>query len=266
MLATFSVDMLMDLFLLSAVQLALDRLCIRRLAASFIFLRMSTLPALAFPFVPGMIWMIGGCFAASAVLTGRRGLTKHIETALCMMCLSAACAGFAGISGLSSPWVMPAGLCGTVLLLIILRRRMHISFRWNIEVFVECDGIGARFPALIDTGNRLKEHRSGLPVLIAEASVLSDLAAHAMDPDSSKIRTLPYGVLGSSGEITCFYPDRILLRVGNRRWMRAPDCWIAVFPGCIPGKTRALAPPEFADAAQNTESIFTEIKNTLRRF
>ena len=37
----------------------------------------------------------------------------------------------------------------------------------------------------------------------------------------------------------------VLIRRGDR-YLRAPDVWIAAYPGRIPGSTHALAPPSFA--------------------
>ena len=97
----------------------------------------------------------------------------------------------------------------------------------------------ARFPALIDTGNRLREPLSGLPVLIAEARVLRDI----LPPGG--YRTLSFGGLGGVGRMACFRPDAVWIGRGAAR-RRGPDIWVAVSPAPLPGLCQALAPPEFA--------------------
>lgn len=51
-----------------------------------------------------------------------------------------------------------------------------------------------------------------------------------------------YGALGARGKLLCFKPERLMASYGDA-WMRAPDVWVAVYPGQMPGKVTALAPP-----------------------
>lgn len=103
--------------------------------------------------------------------------------------------------------------------------------------------------ALVDTGNRLHEPLSGLPVIIVGRRYLKGLL-----DDSCLVRPggrLPpgfrivrYGVLGGNGEMYCFRPESVCIwRKG--RWSEAPDVWIAVCMDEIPSGVQALTPPVF---------------------
>ena len=103
------------------------------------------------------------------------------------------------------------------------------------------------FPALVDTGNRLREPLSGLPVLVAEEGLLRPLLPPGCDPAALPrgFRLVGYGGVGGSGRMPCFRPDRIqALRRGA--WRDAPDAWVALYPGKLPGRARALAPGDMA--------------------
>ena len=111
----------------------------------------------------------------------------------------------------------------------MLRRKRHIRYRWNIELTLEWDTLRTDVPALIDTGNRLREHRSGLPVLIVESGAMPLFSQRVQQLDPDELRFLPYGALGGAGELTCFKPDRVLLRSGTGLEVEAPPCWVAVY-------------------------------------
>lgn len=140
--------------------------------------------------------------------------------------------------------VVPALGIGLIFLGLWLNIHRRQLLTWEVTVLVSFRGRTVSFPALIDTGNRLREPLSGLPVLIAESVLLKDLFASA-SIDSAVSRRIAFGVLGSSGAMRCFRPDAVLIRRGEQL-LRAPDVWIAAFPGTIPGAARALAPPSFA--------------------
>lgn len=267
--AYLPMDLLMDAFILCAVQLALGRFQLRRLVRALALLCAHTLLA-AFAgarlnWLRGWQGLAVAALLAAALLTGSLRPRRVLEAAACMGVAAAVCAGFAAAADGGPGHFLPCAVAGLMLLLSLLRRRRHIRYRWNIELSLERNGVRENFPALIDTGNRLREHRSGLPVLIVEARAIPHLArlAHGLDP--SERRSLPYGVLGGAGELECFLPDRARLRTASGREVDAPPCWVAVYPGRIPGRTRALAPPEFAEAADR-EPCDNFIQNTIRRF
>lgn len=107
----------------------------------------------------------------------------------------------------------------------------------------------ARIQALIDTGNRLREPLSGRPVVIVEEARIKRLLPPDFSSDEA-LKCLPpgfrlvrYGALGNQGTnaMVCFRPREVYASFG-RGWMRAPDIWVAVYPGKMPGGECALAP------------------------
>ena len=90
-------------------------------------------------------------------------------------------------------------------------------------------GKQARFRALIDTGNRLREPLSGLPVLIAEEKLLNGL-----DFSGVKFRNVAFGGLGGGGTLRCFRPEAVyLIQNGHKR--RVSDVCVAIYEGIVPG-------------------------------
>lgn len=130
-------------------------------------------------------------------------------------------------------------LLGATLLVLMLSARNPLRGDWQVCLSLENNGASARFTALIDTGNRLREPISGLPVLIAEARLLEGVL-----PDAGW-RELRFGAVGGGGSMACFKPAGLWIERGRRR-RRAPEVWIALSPGPLPGSARALAPSEFA--------------------
>ena len=132
-----------------------------------------------------------------------------------------------------------AGISALILLFCLLYRRKSIRNTWSIHLCVSANGSSVRFTALIDTGNRLHEPLSGLPVIIAEEEILKDIL-----PDKG-YRKVAYGGLGGNGTLNCFRPDFIWIKCGSKH-KKAPAAWVAVSPLPLPGMYAALAPCEFA--------------------
>lgn len=253
--AFFPLDLAMDLGMLLTVQLAYGPLQPRRLLAAAAIMAACTalVEILKPPAAAAALMHLPVFLIAAKTATGEHRPGRILEAAACMFCAGAAAAGFISLGG---GIAAPAAILGVPLLLFLLRRRRHENYRWNIEVYVEKDGLDASLPALIDTGNRLREHGSGLPVFIAEASALPQIAQHALRLPPEQKRILPFGVLGSTGEISCFLPDKLEIILPGRSRLPAPPCWVAVYPGRIPGSTRALAPPVFTKALETKRDIF----------
>lgn len=152
-----------------------------------------------------------------------------------------------GLRNLFPPLSFPTFILGAVLGTLALtsffsaRRRKLVT--WEVQVLLSFRGGQARFRALVDTGNRLREPFSGLPVMIVEQALLKDVL-----PSDWNLSLLPgfrevgYGALGGCGKLRCFRPEILLVNYGNG-YLRAPDVWIAVYPGALSGSVRALAPP-----------------------
>lgn len=249
MRAFSSIDLLMDLCMLATVQLAYGSLCLIRLFGAASLLAACTFLARILD-LSGAIMIplhLVVLILSSKIATGEQRPGRILEATACMFCTGAAAAGFLSLGGISA---VPAVLAGIPVLLFLLRKRRHEKHAWNIEIYLEKDGLGATLPALIDTGNRLCEHESGLPVFIAEAAAIPKIADHAQSLPYEQTKTLPFGVLGSTGEISCFMPDRLEIILPGTGRRAAPPCWVAVYPGRIPGSIRALAPPAFTKALE----------------
>ena len=140
-----------------------------------------------------------------------------------------------------------SALAGAGLFLWTGRARRARLQTWEVQLILRTEWGAARFRALVDTGNRLHEPVSGLPVLIAEERVLRRALPPGFDAEKnarrppSPFRAVGYGVLGAAGRMACFRPRELLVSYGSG-WLRAPDVWVAVYPGRIPGQVSALAP------------------------
>lgn len=258
----FAVDLIMNLSILLAVQLSLARLHFPSLFRALALMSVNTL--LGRLVLPG-IWSVLPVQAAVCILSGglllrSRNPGRMMTAALGIFCATASAAGIAQLGGMRLPAAV-AGLCAFACLIY---KRRSPAVRWNISVSVEKDGVSETFHALIDTGNRLTEHRSALPVMIAEKSALPRLSELFDNLSKDEIRILRFGVLGSGGELACFFPDRITLHADGESIV-APPCWLALFDGHIPGNNRALAPPEFADCICAGRTRLSAASHSIRR-
>lgn len=152
-------------------------------------------------------------FLGGAQLMLRELMPNHVPAAL----IGGACAGAAATS-----W----------LLTVRSKRIMCCEVRVVLWEGLRRTG----FTAMVDTGNRLREPISALPVLIVEQSVLPTGFG-----ESLRHRTVRFGALGGGGTLRCFRPDAIGVDFG-KGLRPAPDVWIAVYPGTMPGRVQALAP------------------------
>lgn len=234
---TLLTDSTMDAAVLAVTQRAIDRLDVKRLLRGMGMLALCSAGCLICG-APGWIGQLLACPAAAYALLGGGGWRRIAEAAACIHAAYAALAGFMLVSGRKAWIIAPSVL----MLSVLLRRRSHPLCRWNVDICIGKNGLRAYLPALIDTGNRLRDHACGMPVLIAEEAALGRIAA-SLRP--SELRSLSYGVLGSGGSLRSFAPDEVWLATDGG-WLRAPQCRVALFPGSIPGTIRALAPPEFA--------------------
>ena len=150
-------------------------------------------------------------------------------------------------AGAGAAAFIAGALLGAMALLAATGARQKRLVTWEVQVFLSAGGGEARFRALVDTGNRLREPFSGLPVLICERGVLADVLPagyDALPPGETPpgFRKVGYGALGGSGRLNCFRPELCLVDYGNG-YLRSPDLWVAVYSGRMPGGVRALAPP-----------------------
>ena len=120
------------------------------------------------------------------------------------------------------------------------RKRLEIH-GLEMRLKITCSGRSTEIVAWLDTGNRLQEMLSGLPVLIVEERSVAAIAPVS----ASDFRHIPYSGLGSTGFLEAFRPDSVHCAEGAG-WRELPPVYVALFPGRISGHVHALAPPAFA--------------------
>mgnify|MGYP002346544779 FL=1 len=139
-------------------------------------------------------------------------------------------------------------IIGTVGMLIFTAARTRRMEKWEMILRLIRGDRHVELNALVDTGNRLQEPISGQPVVIAAEYKLRNVlpvnfdAERAADRLPPGFRLVGYKSLSGSGKMVCFRPDELLVSMGDG-WLSAPDVWIAVYPGKLPGNVYALAPP-----------------------
>ena len=236
-------DAAMNLCILACVQLGLGRLNAKRIAAALAVLEADTVICRIAGVAFLRFWLFQAlfCVFAGFALTGRNGGARTGIVASCCILLSTLAA--AGIASLSRPFRLDLLAAGCILIICVLRMRRHDRSVLRIQLCVELAGSTDRFTAMIDTGNRLTEPKSHLPVVIAEAGCIPHIASAAAS--SKRVRKIPFSVLGGGGEMECIDADRVTVCLPDGRQIPAPPCRIGIFQGRIPGLHRALAPAEF---------------------
>lgn len=132
---------------------------------------------------------------------------------------------------------------------IILGRRGWSALKKNwqkedfqLQLTINVNGRQCRLPALLDTGNDLREPLSGLPVVVADYQamrsimpeylrrsfekygrcspemVLDDIAAHTNDGWLKRLRLIPFASIGKqNGLLLGFKPDSLILDKADKR-------------------------------------------------
>lgn len=242
----FLINLAVDTALLAVVARANECFRLRRillcglLAASYAVLVRSLSARLAHPAVQILLLLILGM-----LLCGDPGALRWGSVSFQLFCGAMMLGGFGALFPGSGRGLTAAIGAGLLLIHLLLRVRRQRFISWEVTVLIALRGRTVHFRALIDTGNRLREPISGLPVLIAESSLLDGLFSDGVRADQLSCRRVAFGALNGSGTVRCFHPDTVLIRRGDRL-LRAPEVWVAIYPGKIPGVSRALAPPSFA--------------------
>ena len=205
-------NLLMDAALLAVVARANGCLSVRRvllcacIAAGYSLLTIAV-PALAHPLV-----QLPLLFPISLILCGSGDAHRWGSVAFQLLCGAALvgglCALFPPRTLLALCLTLSAALLALHILYAVRRKRM---FTWE--------------------------------VLIAEAALLDELRGGELAPGLT--RQVAFGGLGGCGTVRCFHPDHVWICRGGQL-IPAPEIWVAVYPGRIPGMQRALAPPSFA--------------------
>jgi stage II sporulation protein GA (sporulation sigma-E factor processing peptidase) len=144
--------------------------------------------------------------------------------------------------------LITGAILGTIGMLAFFAVRARRMEKWEMMLRLIRGDRRVELNALVDTGNQLQEPISGQPVVIAAehklrgvlpANFQAELAANRLPPG---FRLVGYKSLSGSGKMVCFRPDELLVSMGDG-WLSAPDVWVAVYPGKLPGNVYALAPP-----------------------
>ena len=235
-------DVAMDAVILTAVQLSFGKLNIKRLLAALSVFQLHTIAYLLFgEAARNPIFALTATLTAAFILQKGKRLIIIISSAVVLLLNAAAAAGLTTYFG--ERFLFAPCFIAVLLFLLIMRKRMHLCYRWNIEIMISNSGKRFALKALIDTGNRLKEPLSGLPVLIIGSRHIPQGFF-----DGSPFRQINYGVLGSGGMLKAYRTDKITISTNSDMERKAPECFIAVFPGEMPQGIAALAPPEFTEA------------------
>jgi len=130
----------------------------------------------------------------------------------------------------------------------VFRRETPVGGRVRLRIGTRMGTVEVR--ALVDTGNRLHEPLSGLPVVIVEKDALTGILDRScltlhQNRRLPGFRRVSYSVLGGSGEMVCFRPKSVELKCGNE-WREGPEVWIGIYQGQLPASMEALAPPDFS--------------------
>jgi stage II sporulation protein GA (sporulation sigma-E factor processing peptidase) len=134
--------------------------------------------------------------------------------------------------------VLAAG-CYVVLTLIgrITGRRAPKELFCRITV--QYHGISCGCNARVDTGNSLREPFSNYPVVVIEQSTIQRLIPPEGDLN---FRLVPFEVVGGSGVLKAFRPDRLTIHY-NDRIIQVSNVYIAVSPTRL-GSYEALLNPD----------------------
>lgn len=239
------VNLAADMALLAAAARALGCFDGRRLFAAGLVCAAYAVLAAVTPVPWSGAWLQGAlCLGVAGLLAWRRGARVWRRLVLLLVVEALLAGGFQIlIPGVRGPLGALCAALAALLTALLLMARHPFRPNWTVRLTLDAEGRCTRFPALIDTGNRLREPISGQPVVIAEASLLRGVLPR------NGWRELRFGAIGSEGRMACFKPSRLWIERGRGR-TRAPDVWIAVSPTPLPGDARALAPVEFVAFAE----------------
>jgi len=218
---------------------------------------------------PGPFFRLLGLFYLSAFVVGGASMAWNYLTTGSATVLTGA-----GSRPLGLPAVLPAALFAGVLLhwAVAAGRERRRILSCCVPCRVVVGGVQVEFPALVDTGNRLRDPLSDSPVVIVEYPALDRLlppefgpvwqASDEDEPDisglvaalggtpwSARLRVIPFTSLGrASGLLVGFRPDEVIVGPQGRTVSRK-DVVVCLSPRPLSseGSYRALMPPEILE-------------------
>lgn len=145
--------------------------------------------------------------------------------------------------------ILGVGICFFALIYGRLANRENaVSF---VDVTVLFQGKTVMFRALVDSGNLLCEPLSGLPVIVSDFTLFSDIFNHTvadiikgnriekleeLSPETMKVlRVIPVSSVGYNGVMIGFLPDKIIFRQGKYMKERKACITLEEQPGSYGG-------------------------------
>lgn len=123
---------------------------------------------------------------------------------------------------------MPAGnggggttvlLLGSVICIFIIRTITHFKGKRTLTVQVKVGDVCTKFEALLDSGNLLTDPLTGIPVIIADRSVMGTVVpAGDVIPQAlhTRLRMIPARGIGGGGILTGIVPDSVTINSGKK--------------------------------------------------
>lgn len=120
--------------------------------------------------------------------------------------------------------------------IIFVLRFFSVSGRGRLSLHLSWNGRAGVFPAIRDSGNRLRDGVSGLPVIVVPYALIRKMLPEALNPRD--LSTLPRGwrivrmqTAGGARAAMCFKPEKIEIIRGKRRWGIAAEVAVSDFSG-----------------------------------
>jgi len=153
-------------------------------------------------------------------------------------------------------------------------RRNFLKSSWKVPVVISFGNRQAETQALVDTGNRLTDPLTRVPVMIAEYRILEPVLPLEMkiefeaggEPDldktlerlartkwSSRVRLIPFSSIGKHhGMLLGLRPDEVVINYGDRM-IKTKEVIVGIYSKqlCPKGSYRALLPPDLLQPAMN---------------
>ena len=118
-----------------------------------------------------------------------------------------------------------------------------------MRLLVEHQGQTAVLSGLLDTGSRLREPFSGLPVIVCQADALGRalpgglLAALSGAEPPPGVRLVPFEAVGGQGVLPAFRPERVLAELEGE-WRPLGGVYLAVTGRAVSGEYQAIVNPD----------------------
>lgn len=198
------------------------------------------LPALGAPWMwgVGLAGITALCFRPS----GYRDFARLWVT-VCGATLVAGGAATAAWARLRAPYAAactPLGLAALAVTARFVLPGWRSGLR-RFEAVIGCPG-GAQLPALVDSGNRLREPLSGLPVIVAGRDAAAALSGGPVGEETEGVRWIPCHTAAGGRTLPAVLVRSVRIRLGGP-WTECGPVYVAVTDCELPGGMAALVPP-----------------------